>query len=96
MIRFECDYLEGAAPQILEAIAQANYEQNPGYGCDPHTGRACELIREACKTKDIAVCFVVGGTQANLTVIGAALKIIRVSLLLLRLILILMKQALLN
>ena len=74
MIRFECDYLEGAAPQILEAIAQANYEQNPGYGCDPHTERACELIREACKTKDIAVCFVVGGTQANLTVIGAALK----------------------
>ena len=65
MIRFECDYLEGAAPQILEAIAQANYEQNPGYGCDPHTERACELIREACKTKDIAVCFVVGGRSTE-------------------------------
>lgn len=27
MIRFECDYAEGAAPQILERLTQTNLEQ---------------------------------------------------------------------
>ena len=31
MVRFECDYLEGAPLPVLEAIAKANLEQNPGY-----------------------------------------------------------------
>lgn len=29
MIRFECDYAEGAAPQILERLTQTNLEQTP-------------------------------------------------------------------
>ena len=36
MIRFECDYAEGAAPQILERLTQTNLEQTPGYAVDKH------------------------------------------------------------
>lgn len=74
MIRFECDYLEGAAPQILAAVEKANFEQNPGYGADRHCENARKLIKEACRAEKSDVHFVVGGTQANLTIIGAALK----------------------
>ncbi len=36
MIRFECDYLEGAHPRILEALTTTNFEQTPGYGIDTY------------------------------------------------------------
>lgn len=32
MIRFECDYAEGAHPKVLEALVKTNFEQSPGYG----------------------------------------------------------------
>ena len=37
MIRFDCDYLEGAHPKILRKIVDTNYEQTPGYGNDRFT-----------------------------------------------------------
>ena len=74
MIRFECDYAEGAAPQILERLPQTNLEQTPGYAVDKHCQRARELIREACGAPQAAVEFLVGGTQTNQTVISAALR----------------------
>ena len=74
MIRFECDYAEGAAPQILERLTQTNLEQTPGYAVDKHCQRARELIREACGAPQAAVEFLVGGTQTNQTVISAALR----------------------
>ena len=49
MIRFECDYGEGAHPKILEALTQTNLEQTAGYGMDPHCDHARELIRQACQ-----------------------------------------------
>ena len=36
MIRFECDYAEGAHPKVLEALVKTNFEQTPGYGVDGH------------------------------------------------------------
>ena len=30
MIRFACDYEEGACPQIMAALAATNMEQHPG------------------------------------------------------------------
>ena len=30
MIRFECDYAEGAAPQLLERLTRTNLEQTHG------------------------------------------------------------------
>ena len=74
MIRFECDYAEGCHPSILEALAATNYEQTAGYGEDPHCDRARAMIRQACQAPDADVHFLVGGTQANTTVIAAALR----------------------
>lgn len=74
MIRFECDYLEGAPVQVIEAIAKANMEQNAGYGEDAHCEHAKELIRQVCDAPEAKVAFLVGGTQTNLTVIASALK----------------------
>ena len=74
MIRFSSDYTEGAHPSILSALAETNYEQNPGYGEDPHCARAATLIREACAAPEASVHFLVGGTQTNTIVISYLLK----------------------
>ena len=74
MIRFECDYAEGCHPSILAALSASNEEQTPGYGLDPHCEHARAMIRAACAAPDADVHFLVGGTQANTTVIAAALR----------------------
>ncbi|MBO5278734.1 MAG: low specificity L-threonine aldolase [Lachnospiraceae bacterium] len=74
MIRFNCDYSEGAHEKIMERLIQTNMEQTPGYGEDYHCEKARELIRAACNAPEADVHFLVGGTQANLTVIAAALR----------------------
>lgn len=74
MIRFECDYAEGTHPRILEALIKTNMEQTPGYGEDAHCDTARRIIRLACGREDMDVHFLTGGTQANLTVIAAALR----------------------
>lgn len=74
MIRFNCDYSEGAHPNVLKKLVQTNLEQTAGYGEDPYCQKAAELIREKCGRSDLAVHFMVGGTQTNLTVISAALR----------------------
>ena len=73
MIRFECDYAEGAHPRIIERIVETNMEQQPGYGLDPHCERARELIKKECG-KDVNVHFIVGGTQTNLIVLASILR----------------------
>ena len=74
MIYFHNDYSEGCHEKVLEALVKSNLEQTPGYGEDRYCAEAAELIREACQAPDMAVHFLVGGTQANLTVIDAALR----------------------
>ena len=74
MIRFASDYTEGAHPSILAALTKTNYEQNPGYGEDPHCARAAQLIRKACDTPNASIHFLVGGTQTNTIVISSLLK----------------------
>ncbi len=74
MIRFECDYLEGAHPEILKKLTETNMEQSIGYGCDEHCENAAKLIKKACNAPDSDVHFLVGGTQTNTTVICAALR----------------------
>lgn len=74
MIRFQCDYAEGAHPSILKLLEETNLEQTEGYGLDPHCEHARELIRNACGTPDADVHFLVGGTQANFTVIRSILR----------------------
>ena len=74
MIHFECDYAEGAHPRILERLIQTNNEQTPGYGEDEHCVRAADYIRDCCGARFADVHFLSGGTQVNLTAIGAILR----------------------
>ncbi len=74
MIRFNCDYLEGAHPRIMEKLAETNLVQTPGYGEDEFCERAREVIKEKCGVPDAYVQFLVGGTQTNLTVIASILR----------------------
>ena len=74
MLHFDCDYMEGAHPLILERLVRTNMEQTPGYGLDPYCESARERIRQACGCPDAAVHFLVGGTQTNATVIDGILR----------------------
>lgn len=74
MIRFNCDYLEGAHPRIIEKMVETNMVQTPGYGEDEFCERAREVIKEKCGVPDAYVQFLVGGTQTNLTVIASILR----------------------
>lgn len=74
MIRFNCDYLEGAHPRILEKLLETNFEQTQGYGEDEYCERARNIIKEKCGAPDAYVQFLVGGTQTNTTVIASLLR----------------------
>lgn len=74
MVNFECDYVEGCHPKILERLAQTNLDQTPGYGKDRFCDSAREKIKKACGRQDVDVHFLVGGTQANTTVIASVLR----------------------
>ena len=71
---FNNDYSEGCHESILRALARTNLTQTPGYGTDAYCRAAADRIRALCGQEDLAVHFLVGGTQTNLTVIDAALR----------------------
>ena len=70
---FASDYMEGAHPAILSRLMETNMEKTVGYGFDEYTLSAKDRIRCACEAPDADVYFLVGGTQANATVIDALL-----------------------
>lgn len=74
MIYFHNDYSEGCHEKVLQKLIETNLEQTPGYGTDDYCMSAAEKIKAACGRDDVDVHFLVGGTQANLTVIDAALR----------------------
>lgn len=74
MILFNSDYTEGAHPRIMESLMKTNLEQTVGYGEDEYCEVAREAIRKACDAPEADVHFLVGGTQANFTVISSALR----------------------
>lgn len=74
MYQFQCDYNEGAHPRIMERLLQTNLEQTVGYGEDHYCAEARETIRKAIGRPDADVHFLVGGTQANATVISSILR----------------------
>lgn len=61
---FASDNNAGMCPEVLAALAEANAHHLPGYGDDPWTRRAEELVRETFET-DCDVFFVFNGTAAN-------------------------------
>lgn len=74
MLYFNCDYTEGAHPRIMERLEKTNLEQTVGYGEDAYCTAARQAICRAAGTADADVHFLVGGTQANFTVIRTALR----------------------
>ena len=74
MIRFECDYLEGAHPAIMDALMKANMEQTVGYGVDEYCESARGRILDECGLENAAIHFISGGTQTNLIACSAFLK----------------------
>ena len=73
MLSFVNDYSEGAHPAVLEALAQSNFHQEPGYGEDAFCASAREKIRSACGDPTADVFFLAGGTQTNQVVIDTML-----------------------
>lgn len=74
MQQFVSDYMEGAAPEILDALTRTNMEKTAGYGRDPYCESARERIRRACNAPEAEVHFLVGGTQTNETIISSLLQ----------------------
>jgi len=71
---FASDYMEGTHPAILAKLTETNMEKTVGYGFDQYTLSAKDKIRSACQAPDAEIFFLVGGTQANATVIDAMLR----------------------
>lgn len=74
MLHFDCDYMAGAHPEVLDAIVHNNGTQTPGYGEDDFCARARQLIKTICDAPDADVHFLVGGTQTNTVVIDGLLR----------------------
>jgi threonine aldolase len=73
MIYFDSDYMEGAHPEVMHRLMKTNLEHTVGYGEDPYSAHARQLIREACQAPEALVQFLIGGTQTNATIIDALL-----------------------
>jgi len=71
---FHNDYNEACHPAILKKLQENMGIQMGGYGEDFICENAAAMIRKLCENDSLAVHFLVGGTQANLTVIAAALR----------------------
>ena len=74
MIYFNNDYSEGCHSAVLMKLQETNMEQTPGYGMDRYCSEAAGMIHKLCGNDSLAIHFLVGGTQTNLTVISAALR----------------------
>ena len=74
MYQFQCDYSEGAHQRIMDRMLETNLEQTPGYGEDHYSTQAREAIKSVLGRNDVDIHFLVGGTQANATVISSILR----------------------
>ena len=74
MYLFHNDYNQGCHPKVMEKLVAMQPVQMTSYGQDVCCEAAAEKIRTLCKDNKLAVHFLVGGTQTNLTVISAALR----------------------
>ncbi len=73
-LSFASDYMKSAHPRILARMMETAAEGFDGYGLDPVSESARAKIRQACDAPNAYIHFMVGGTQANATVIDALLR----------------------
>ena len=57
MIIFECDYNNGAHPQVLRHLLETNYQQSLTYGIDEWSERAKAKIKVVCEAPNAQVFF---------------------------------------
>lgn len=62
--QFTSDNASGICPEAWAAMERANHGHAPGYGDDPWTQRAADLLREVFET-DCDIYFAFNGTAAN-------------------------------
>ena len=74
MLSFECDYNNGAHPQVLQHLVDTNNEISPTYGFDRWSEAAREKIKNACRLPEADIYFLQGGTQANAVVVDSLLR----------------------
>lgn len=74
MYSFKNDYSEGACPEIMQAFMDTNDKQSVGYGEDMYCEKAKKEIHKVLADNECDIHFLVGGTQANLTIIASALR----------------------
>jgi len=67
---FASDNVAGAAPEAMQALVEHNAGAASGYGTDPVTRRAADLVRELLDA-DADVRFVANGTAANAIAVAA-------------------------
>lgn len=73
MVYFNCDYMTGAHPAVMDRLVDTNMLHTPGYGLDEFTALARKKILEACNIPDGDVYLLEGGTQTNAVVIDRLL-----------------------
>lgn len=74
MARWNNDYNHGAHPAVLKALADTNDNAYGGYGLDEWCERGAVEIKKHLGGANADIHYLVGGTQANFTVIAAALR----------------------
>lgn len=70
---FASDNYSGVAPEIMQAILEANQGHQPSYGNDSYTEQAQELLKQAFG-EDIKTYFAYNGTGANSAALKAIIK----------------------
>ena len=74
MIYFDCDYMAGGHPEVMNRLNETNLLHTSGYGTDEFTHDAEKLILDECGIPEGKVYFMVGGTQTNAVVIDRLLS----------------------
>ena len=74
MYLFHNDYNQCCHPRVMERMLELQSVQMTSYGQDVCCDAAADMIRALCENEWLAIHFLVGGTQTNLTVISAALR----------------------
>lgn len=74
MYSFINDYCVVAHPNIMKRLNNICLDQHIGYGEDEICQHAKDIIRAEIGNPEAAIYFVVGGTQANMSVISSLLK----------------------
>ena len=73
-IMLQCDYAEGAHPNIINKLIETNLLQTVGYGEDEICEEAKKFIKKHLKNENVDIHFLIGGTSTNQIVIASCLR----------------------